>query len=310
MCLLAKNPLWQKEHSAVKEMDNCSGHCFSAHYKSKPRGSPVWPFHAVHGCVYSALCRFCVASIPLHTIPVITQHSPGSTRAAAEELSPQLDEIINHPFAALALPGSPCEDWLTMLWTLVSCCFTTQTNLCMLLLWYYILSQKLAHREGLMLQRKEDQLEGKTNVDWALISQHILSASNRTSLGRENTYQWSPPHAFPTWHEEWDQAAPENHFPYSQGLLEDGAFCPGHNILASLANHHSSGCSLASLRNVHTWKCDPCWARNRSRNADILFQVPVLLSWDRFTCALSLMVIMFTVEPLWAEPAASCWCKS
>lgn len=72
-------------------MDNWSGHCFSAHYKSKPKGSPVWPFCAVRGYVYWALCLLCVASIPLHvTIRVITQHSPGNTRAAAEELGSQI----------------------------------------------------------------------------------------------------------------------------------------------------------------------------------------------------------------------------
>lgn len=64
------------------------------------------------------------------------------------------------------------------------------------------------------------------------------------------------------------------------------------------------------LRNVHVWKHDPCWARNRRRNADVLFQVPGLLSWDCFICVLSLMVIIFMPEPLWAEPTTSCWSES
>lgn len=240
MCVLAKkSPLWQKEHSAVKEMDNCSGHCFSAHYKSKPRGSSVWPFCAVCGCVYSVLCHLCVASIPLHTIPLTTQHHPGSTRAAEEELSSQMDKIINNPLQLLlclvALVEVECPCW-ELLWAAVS--QLRQSSACCCCDITYC--QKNGHIEkGWCLQREEDQLEGKTNVGWALISQQILSASNWTSLGRENRYQWFPPHAFPTWHEQWDLATPENCVPYGQWLLEDRVFCAGHNILVSLANHHS-----------------------------------------------------------------------
>lgn len=52
-----------------------------------------------------------------------------------------------------------------------------------------------------------------------------------------------------------------------------------------------------SLRNVQIWKYDSHWARNITRKADVLFQVPGLLSWDCFICLLSLMVISLQQSP-------------
>lgn len=124
-------------------MDNCSDHCFSAHYKSKPRGRPVC---AVHGCVYSALCHHCVVSLPLHAIPVITQHSPGSTRAAAKELSSQMDEILNSLQLLLCQAALVKVDWpcCELLWAAVS--QLRQSCVCCC---YNILAQKLTHGKGL-----------------------------------------------------------------------------------------------------------------------------------------------------------------
>ena len=129
-------------------MDNWSGHCFSAHYKSKPKGSPVWSFSAVWVYVYQALCLLCVASVPLHTIRVTAQHSPRSTRAVAEELGSQLE--WNHK-TFLCSSCSVCQTlWRLTAHSPCETLFHNSAKLRTLLVWYRILTHNLVLKEGLI----------------------------------------------------------------------------------------------------------------------------------------------------------------